>query len=72
MSEEVSTKQIAKEQSTDPNPIQPWSAESEASRFVRRLEQTQLRIQAPKKRRIEQILSQILPQAFRRSKTSLR
>ncbi|NET59129.1 MAG: hypothetical protein F6K47_24195 [Symploca sp. SIO2E6] len=34
MSEDVSTKQIAKEQSTPPSPIQPWSAESEADKLM--------------------------------------
>ncbi len=34
MSEEVSTKPIAKEQSTTPAPIQPWSAESEADKLM--------------------------------------
>ena len=34
MSEEVSTKQIAREQLTAPAPIQPWSAESEADKLM--------------------------------------
>ncbi|NEQ68947.1 MAG: hypothetical protein F6K21_26280 [Symploca sp. SIO2D2] len=34
MSEEVSTKQTAKQESTTPSPIQPWSAESEADKLM--------------------------------------